>query len=59
MYLENSEIKDIKIIHFINIHITEEVTKLHKCPITRRNYTQAEKDRLKFKYSIVNLKKRL
>lgn len=57
IYLENIEIKDIKIIHFINVHITEEVTELHKCPITRRNYTQAEKNRLKFKYNVNNLKK--
>lgn len=57
IYLENSKIKNIKLIHFINVCITEGVSKLKKCPNTRRYYTQAEENRLKFKYNVNNLKK--
>jgi hypothetical protein len=56
-YLENVKIEDINLIYFINIHITKEISELKKCFKTRRYYSQAEQNRLKFKYSVNEVKK--
>ena len=42
----------------MNVHITKEISELKKCFKTRRYYSQAEQNRLKFKYSVNNLKKK-
>ena len=50
-----SQVQYIEIIYFKYYKITEQISKLTKCPISRKEYTDDEKARLLFKYRVKDI----